>query len=84
MAKAFSFEGHGLSSSDEEFWRGMVAIVVFLIFWEIGSRSQSLFGFAFPWVSQIPAPTAVLQELIVLVQDPSFWISALSKHAARF
>ena len=49
---------------------------MFLIFWEVGSRSQALFGFAFPWVSQIPAPSAVLQELIVLVQDPSFWMSA--------
>ncbi len=76
MAKAFTLKAVTFVIG-EEFWRGVVAIGVFLIFWEIGSRSQSLFGFAFPWVSQIPAPTAVLQELIVLVQDPSFWISAL-------
>ncbi len=60
----------------EDFWRGIVAIVVFLIFWETGSRSQSWFGFAFPWVSQIPPPTAVLQEMYRLIQDPSFWHSA--------
>jgi sulfonate transport system permease protein len=76
MAKAFTLKAMDFVIG-QEFWRGVVAIGVFLIFWEIGSRSQSLFGFAFPWVSQIPAPTAVLQELIVLVQDPSFWISAL-------
>jgi len=60
----------------EEFWRGGVAILAFLVFWEVGSRSQVWFGFAFPWVSQVPPPTAVLQEMFKLVQDPSFWNSA--------
>jgi NitT/TauT family transport system permease protein len=60
----------------EDFWRGVVSIAVFLVFWEIGSRSQVWFGFAFPWVSQVPAPTAVLQEMVKLVQEPSFWNSA--------
>jgi NitT/TauT family transport system permease protein len=60
----------------EAFWRGVVAISVFFVFWEVGSRSQAWFGFAFPWIGQIPAPTAVLQELIRLVQDPSYWNSA--------
>ncbi len=46
----------------EDFWRGIVAIVVVLIFWEVGSRSETLFGFAFPWVGQVPAPSAVLKE----------------------
>ena len=32
----------------EDFWRGIVAIIVFLLFWELGSRSEALFGFAFP------------------------------------
>ena len=60
----------------EDFWRGVVAIIVFLIFWETGSRSQSWFGFAFPWVSQVPPPTAVAQEMYRLIQEPSFWHSA--------
>ena len=60
----------------DEFWRGVVAIVVFLIFWEAGSRSHAWFGFSFPWVSQVPAPTAVLQAMFTLVQEPSFWNSA--------
>lgn len=62
--------------SGEQFWRGVLSIVVFLIFWEVGSRSQAWFGFAFPWVSQVPAPSAVLVELFKLIQDPSFWMSA--------
>src|SRR5262244_1286806 len=59
----------------EDFWRGIVAIIVFLIFWEIGSRSEALFGFAFPWVGQVPAPSAVLKEIYRLIQEPSFWHS---------
>lgn len=60
----------------EDFWRGVVAIIVFLIFWETGSRSQAWFGFAFPWVSQVPPPTAVIKEMARLMQEPSFWNSA--------
>ncbi|MGB8395751.1 MAG: hypothetical protein WCE27_19350, partial [Pseudolabrys sp.] len=60
----------------EDFWRGIVAIIVFLIFWEVGSRSETLFGFAFPWVGQVPAPSAVLKEIYRLIQEPSFWHSA--------
>jgi NitT/TauT family transport system permease protein len=76
MARAFTLKAVSFILG-EEFWRGVVSIAAFLIFWQVGSRSRSWFGFAFPWVSQIPAPTAVLQELTVLVQDQSFWISAL-------
>ncbi|HZP78352.1 MAG TPA: ABC transporter permease [Pseudolabrys sp.] len=60
----------------EEFWRGAAAIAVFLLFWEVGSRSQMLFGFAFPWVGQVPAPSGVLKEMYRLILEPSFWGSA--------
>ncbi len=60
----------------EDFWRGIVAILAFLAFWEVGSRSEQWFGFAFPWVSQVPPPTAVLLTLFHLIQEPSFWQSA--------
>ena len=60
----------------EDFWRGIVAIFVFLVFWEVGSRSEAWFGFAFPWISQIPPPTAVMVEMYRLIQEPSFWHSA--------
>jgi NitT/TauT family transport system permease protein len=58
------------------FWRGLISIPAFLLFWEIGARSQEWFGVAFPWVSQVPAPTAVAGEMWRLLQDPSFWYSA--------
>jgi sulfonate transport system permease protein len=60
----------------EDFWRGIVSISAFLLFWEVGSRSESLFGYAFPWVSQIPPPSAVAREMFLLIQEPSFWFSA--------
>ena len=60
----------------EDFWRGVVAIIIFFILWEIGSRSKDWLGYALPWVSQIPAPTAVFREMYILVQEPSFWHSA--------
>jgi NitT/TauT family transport system permease protein len=60
----------------EDFWRGIVAVIVFLALWEAGSRSQAWFGFAFPWVSQVPPPTAVAKEMFRLIQEPSFWNSA--------
>ncbi len=61
---------------NERFWRGLISILIFLAFWELGSRSEALFGFAFPWVSQIPPPSAVLREIIILIQQFSFWHSA--------
>src|SRR6516162_7603321 len=74
-AKALSTKFAGFVGGDD-FWRGIVAIAAFLIFWEAGSRSHAWSGFAFPWVSQVPAPTAVLQAMFKLVQEPSFWNSA--------
>lgn len=63
-------------AAGEDFWRGIVAVLAFLVFWEVGSRSEAWFGFAFPWISQIPPPTSVLIEMTSLVQDLSFWQSA--------
>jgi NitT/TauT family transport system permease protein len=73
-ARAISGKLTGFVAGDD-FWRGVVAIAAFLIFWEAGSRSHAWFGFSFPWVSQVPAPTAVLQAMFRLVQEPSFWNS---------
>jgi NitT/TauT family transport system permease protein len=58
------------------FWRGVISITTSLALWEIGARSHEWFGFSFPWFSQVPAPTAVIGEMLRLVQEPSFWNSA--------
>jgi len=57
------------------FWRGVLAITVFLVLWEIGSRSESWLGVAMPWVSRVPAPTAVTATFLDLMKDPGYWFS---------
>lgn len=56
-------------------FRGIVAIVVFTIFWEIGARSEELFGHRFPFIGLVPAPSAVFVSWAGLIADPSYWQS---------
>jgi NitT/TauT family transport system permease protein len=58
-----------------KFWRGVVSILCFLVIWEIGSRSREWFGMPLPWISQIPAPSAVAVTFLQLVHSPSYWYS---------
>ena len=55
--------------------RAVVAILVFLVLWELGSRSKAWFGVAVPWVGHVPAPTAVLHVWAGLLRDPGYWQS---------
>lgn len=55
--------------------RGIVAIVIFLIIWEVGARSEQLFGFRFPILGLIPPPTDVMVSWGGLIGDPSYWQS---------
>src|SRR5262245_26717081 len=49
-----------------KFWRGAVAVVVFIALWEGASRTG---------ISRIPAPTAVAVTFNELMRDPSYWFS---------
>ena len=55
--------------------RGITAIVIFLIIWEIGARSEQLFGVRFPFLGLIPPPSSVLVSWSGLIGDPSYWQS---------
>ncbi len=55
--------------------RAIIAIVVFVVLWEVGSRSKQWFGFAMPWIGQVPAPTAVLKAWGALLGDGGYWQS---------
>ena len=55
--------------------RAVIAIVVFLVLWEIGSRSKQWLGFTLPWVGQVPAPTAVIKAWVGLLGDWGYWQS---------
>lgn len=55
--------------------RAVIALTVFLVGWELGSRCKELFGFALPWIGSIPAPTAVLAVWWHLLGDAGYWQS---------
>jgi NitT/TauT family transport system permease protein len=55
--------------------RAVIAILVFVALWELGSRSKEWFGFAIPWVGQVPAPSAVLRVWAGLITTRGYWES---------
>jgi NitT/TauT family transport system permease protein len=55
--------------------RAVISIVVFLVLWEVGSRSKQWLGIALPWVGHVPAPTAVIRVWVGLLGDPGYWQS---------
>ena len=61
--------------SNKKFWRGVAAISIFLLLWEIGSRWGSWFGYTLPWVGLIPPPTAVAAAATEVVTKIGYWMS---------
>ena len=54
------------AAASPRFWRGALAIVVFVGVWEAAARSG---------LSRVPAPTAVAVTFNDLMRDPGFWFS---------
>ena len=61
--------------SNGALWRGIAAIVAFLLLWQLGSSSKEWFGVAMPFIGAIPAPTEVLAVWMRLLADPGYWQS---------
>jgi sulfonate transport system permease protein len=59
------------------FRRGLVSIALFILFWELGSRSGDWLGYALPGISRVPPPSAVAATFADLVRDQSYWSSWL-------
>jgi len=55
--------------------RGIFAIVVFVIIWETGARSEQWFGHRLPFLGLVPPPTDVFTSWAHLVTEPSYWQS---------
>lgn len=55
--------------------RALIALTVFVVLWEIGSRSRQWLGVALPWVSNVPAPSAVLKVWAGLLDNRGYWES---------
>jgi len=39
--------------------RGITAIVLFIVIWELGARSEQLIGYRVPFLGLVPPPSAV-------------------------
>lgn len=61
--------------SGPTFWRGLTALVVFAIVWEVGARSKLWFGVELPFFGKLPAPTEVLAAASHVVDKPGYWAS---------
>jgi NitT/TauT family transport system permease protein len=48
------------------FWRGAIAVIGFIVLWEIVSRAG---------ISRVPAPSAVIVTFNDLMRDPGYWFS---------
>lgn len=55
--------------------RAVVALVVCVVLWEIGSRSKQWLGFPLPWIGRVPSPSNVLAVWVGLLGDVGYWQS---------
>lgn len=58
-----------------EFWRGLLALIVFVLLWELGSRWKELFGYALPYVGLLPAPSEVAVAWTKVLPKWGYWES---------
>lgn len=65
-------------AQNSEFWRGIVAIIVFVLLWELGARSKSLFGYALPYVGLLPPPSEVAVAWVKVLPKEGYWLSWLA------
>lgn len=56
-------------------WRGVAAIILFVLFWEVCSQSKAWFGFQTPWIGKIPPPSEVAANWVEIAQRPGYWQS---------
>ncbi|WP_333792979.1 ABC transporter permease [Hyphomicrobium sp.] len=55
--------------------RGILALIVFTLVWEIGSNAEQWFGVAVPFIGKIPAPSAVAASASEVINTPGYWQS---------
>lgn len=59
------------------FWRGVVALIAFVLVWELGARSNGWFGIEVPFLGKLPAPSDVLGAATQVLDKPGYWSSWL-------
>lgn len=58
-----------------EFWRGIVAIVMFVVLWEVGARWKEFFGYSLPYVGLLPPPSDVAVAWTKVLPKWGYWES---------
>ena len=56
-------------------WRGIVAIVGFVLFWEICSQWKGWFGYTVPWIGKVAPPSEVMAVWMNILPQPGYWES---------
>jgi len=62
-------------ASNPSMWRGLVAIIVFIALWEVGSRFGEWTGFTLPFIGLIPPPSAVAAAWMEVLPRAGYWMS---------
>ena len=62
-------------AGNKTLWRGVAAIIAFIILWEVGSQFKSWFGIEIWWVGKVAPPSDVFATWISVVQRPGYWES---------
>jgi NitT/TauT family transport system permease protein len=57
------------------FVRGIIAIAIFTVLWELGARSEDWLNYRLPWIGLVPPPSDVLESWRGLLGDPGYWQS---------
>jgi NitT/TauT family transport system permease protein len=60
---------------NKRFWRGVAALIAFVVFWEVCSRFKMWFGVEVPWIGKVPPPTVVIDAWISLLPKVGYWKS---------
>lgn len=61
--------------SNAELWRGIFALILFVLLWELGSRWKELFGYSLPYVGLLPAPSEVAVAWTKVLPKWGYWES---------
>lgn len=61
--------------SSKSFWRGVVALIGFVLFWEVCSRMEQWTGVEVPWIGKVPPPTEVLIAWTEIFWFAGYWES---------
>ena len=66
----------GKSVGTSSLVRGIIGMVVFVVFWEVATSLDEWAGVSVPFLARLPPPSSVVEAFIDLVGSGGFWQSA--------